>query len=205
MDRVCIPQPYRPPYCPLDNTPQQQQLRVHNSGFNLPGRFADSDPNGGTTCRNTTFGFDKVASAALNIYRDSYQPNTTAGTHEFGAFFSAENFQILRGIVYNKVGDFDESALMERMSFAYSMIKPRSDQMDFERRTVFTPEVTRSYVQELNNFTLRYILPDLIEAKKLQEFYFRNRNGPSELPDIPIADNRAGLASTQAMDYLLPI
>lgn len=198
----------RPPHflsCP--KWPQRgMYLNAKNASYRLPAPYENSDPNAGDTCRNTTFGFDKVASAALNHFRDSYQPMTTAGTHEFAAFFSVDNMQYLRAIIERKVKTkIDEGLLFEKMSFAYSMKPPRQDVMDVERRLVFTPKVTQSYVNELNAYVIENILPEIVEGEKLRDFYLKNRNFPSELPDEQIVDNRAGISSTQALDYWMPI
>jgi hypothetical protein len=127
------------------------------------------------------FGFDAFGRAASDIYRQSYADLPTASHAEFSAFFNANNYKKLFAETKRQCGgnEPDAGELFEAMMWGYSSVRPRSDEMD-ERRTKFTNDVTRSYVNEMNAIVLERTVPDTVAANKLWEHYAKYRNGPTE-------------------------
>jgi len=159
-----------------------------------PGRFSNIGKK--LYCADAAFGYDQFARAALESYRESYQPIPTASVNEFGAFFSKKNYDKLLKLVTEASGGFSpgQEELFEAMMTAYNLRPPRSDPTD-ERRSEFTPEVTTSYVDEVNSIVLDRLPEEVKQANKLWDFYAKNRNGPSELEDHWSVDTRSRLTS----------
>lgn len=170
----------------------------------LPDRF---QANGSVKyCADVALGYDEFARAALETMRESYQPMPTGGVREFGAFFSARNYSYLEQEITRRSGyPMEKSQIMDVMITAYSMIHPRSDITDVERRTDFRPEVTKSYVDEMNAYVLDHTIEENIQANKQWDFYAKNRQGPSEFPEHLDTDTRTRLnGSMYAFDYWMP-
>lgn len=126
------------------------------------------------------FGFDEFARSAMETYRNGYLPLPTASAREFGTFFSKENYAKLYKEVTRRAGYAPaEGDLFEVMQWAYSSVQPRSDEMD-ERRTHFDPNVTASYVAEMNSHVLDRIVEEVKQTNKLWDHYARYRNGPGQ-------------------------
>ena len=192
------PAGYKPSIGPLLNP------HFKDDAIRLPKRFegyANTSYNS-----DVELGFDEFARTALESYRDSYNPMPTGAVKEFGRFFSAKNFKFLKEKVKELSGYYaDDGDLFDTMVRSFSMIKPRSDEMDLERRTVFTEEVTDSYVRELNGYVLDNLPEEVKQANRLWDFYAKNRNGPSEMPDHPGIDTRSrNVGSLYPFDYWMP-
>lgn len=186
-------------------------LRPHNRAacgdanvITLPDRYVGGGSQ--SYCADKAFGYDEFARAAAETMRDSYQPMPTAGVKEFAAFFSRPNYEQLLQEVQRRSGyPMEREQLMNVMIEAYSMIRPRSDGMDVERRLVFTPEVTQSYVDEMNRYVLDNTVEENKQANRQWEFLAKNRNGPSEFPDHLEVDTRTRFnGSLYAADYWIP-
>ena len=151
-------------------------------------------------------GYDSFARAALETMRESYNPMPTSEYREFGRFFSGPNYRHLREEVKRMSGDYaDDGDLMDMMIRAFTMIRPRSDIMDLERRQNFSDETTDSYVKEMNGYVLDNLPYEVYQANKQWEFMAKNRNGPSELADHPGIDTRSrNVGSLYPFDYWMP-
>ena len=91
------------------------------------------------------------------------------------------------------------------MMRAFTMILPRSDLMDVERRLNFSKGTTASYVKEMNDYVMEHAVEDVKQANRLWDFYAKNRNHPSEFPEHFEEDTRTRFTvSNYAMDYNLP-
>jgi hypothetical protein len=129
---------------------------------------------------DSAFGYDEFARAAEETFRNSYDPMPTCNAREFATFFSRKNYEMLYREVVRQAGDNpDANELMETMFRAFSMVAPRSDEMD-DRRTKFDDATIISYVKECNAKVLEDIVTDVIAGNQ-QEKYFRThrwRPGP---------------------------
>jgi hypothetical protein len=159
-----------------------------------------------TYCSDKALHMDPFARAALETYRDSYQSLPTGGVHEFAAFFSKGNYDYLYGEIQRRAGNpIDKNDLFDVMMRAYSMILPRSDPMDLERRLRFDKACTDSYLAELNAYVFEQTVEEVVQANRQWDFYAQNRNGPSELPPRSDEDTRSRfVASYYPFDWLLP-
>jgi hypothetical protein len=130
----------------------------------------------------------------------------TAGAKEFGAFFSESNYNWLFSEIKKRSGfPIEKGQLMDVMMTAYTMIHPRSDITDVERRLDFSEVATTSYVKEMNRYVLDNTVEELKQANKLWDFYAKNRQGPSELPEHFEYDTRSRLnGSLYSMDWWMP-
>jgi hypothetical protein len=192
------PNGYRPSIGPIYNSKFRDgvvKLPKRYEGYAKTGYYSDAE-----------LGYDEFARAALETYRDSYNPMPTGTVKEFGRFFSAQNFQYLKEAVKKLAGYYaDDGELFDMMVRSFSMIKPRSDEMDMERRTNFSDEVTQSYVDEMNKYVLDNLPEEVKQANRLWDFYAKNRNGPSEMPDHPGIDTRSrNVGSLYPFDYWMP-
>lgn len=151
-------------------------------------------------------GMDSFARAALETLRDSYHCMPTGSVKEFARVFSKKNYDWLSAEVQRQSGyPADEGELFDAMISAFTMVGPRTDVMDVCRRLNFSDEVTASYVDEINRLVLERLVEETRQAHKLWDFYAKNRNGPSELPDSCDIDTRTRLVgSFYAFDYWMP-
>ena len=176
----------------------------HTEEAQLPTRFAGV--GAATYNSDRELGYDEFARAALETYRDAYNPMPTADVHEFGAFFSAKNFDWLEGQIKKQSGfPMERSGIMDAMFAAYGTIQPRSDMMDLDRRTVFNQSTTNSYVREMNAFVLEHTIEENKQANRQWDFYAAHRNGNLEFPDDLDQDTRSRFTgSFYDMTYMLP-
>ncbi len=152
-------------------------------------------------------GFDEFARASIEMGRGSYNPLPAGSTHEYAAFFSKENYTYL----YQKIRDIakndpDPGELFEAMSWAYSTVQPRGDEMD-ERRELFGADITRSYVNEMNKYVVERVSSETEAANQLWNHYAKYRNGPVDMQaeDDGNIDTRTRLqGSRYDMSYYLP-
>jgi hypothetical protein len=155
-------------------------------------------------------GFDPIARIALETYRDTYNPLPTGNVDEWRAFFSVKNFNYL----YNETkrqckGKIpEETELMDTMFWAFSSVKPRSDEMD-ERRDLFGPDITLSYLREINKHVLERLTAEVISANQQADVYYKYRmKGPVNMQEDWgdwFIDTRTRLTGSRAdMTYLLP-
>ena len=169
-----------------------------------PGRFSAIGEK--LYCADVAFGYDQYARAALEAIRASYHPLPTASTREFAKFFCKENHALLKEQVTQISGGYapSDEELFEAMMTAFTLDPPRADPTD-ERRAKFTPEVTQSYVEEINALVLDRLPEEVKQANKLWDWYALNRNGPSELEDHWSVDTRSRLTSDlQSPSFYLP-
>jgi hypothetical protein len=173
------------------------------SGIVLPGRF--SGQGSVQYCADAAFEYDPFARAALESMRSSYHAMPTADVREFGMFFSQGNFTWLKEQVKQRSGYYmDDAELMDNMMAAYTMMPPRSDPVDLQRRTDFSVETSRSYVRDINKLVLERTVELTKQANKQWDWYAKNLNGPSELPEQEI-DTRTRLnASMYDMNWQMP-
>jgi hypothetical protein len=150
--------------------------------------------------------FDQFARAAIEVGRSSYNPLPTASSQEYAWFFSRRNYDYL----YRKARELarnepDSGELFEAMLKAYSMIQPRGDEMD-ERRELEGPDITQSYVDELNKYVLEQVVPDIKAANQLWSFWAKYRNGPVDMQDDEYyIDTRSRFQGSRIdASYLLP-
>jgi hypothetical protein len=157
-------------------------------------------------CDQNVIQCDEFGRAALETLRESYHTMPTGNVKEFAAVFSSKNFNYLASEVKSRSGfDIDKNELFDSMIQAFTMIAPRTDIMDVSRRLDFTKETTESYVKEINRQVLDRAVEETKQANRLWDFYAKNRNGPSELPDNCDIDTRTRLVSSfYAADYWMP-
>lgn len=157
-------------------------------------------------CADRVLGYDAFARAALETLRSSYTPMPSGSAYEFGAFFSGPNYERLCADVARLSGyPTDRQRVMDAMISAFTMTAPRSDPTDLERRTVFSPEVTASYVAEMNRLVLDNTVEENRQAHRLWDYYVKNRDGPSDFPEHLDTDTRTRFTvSLYPMDYMLP-
>ena len=157
-------------------------------------------------CDQNVIGCDEFGRAALETFRESYHTMPTGNVREFVAVFSAANYAYLAGEVKRRSGhEIDGSELFDAMMQAFTMVAPRTDVMDVHRRLDFSTEVTASYVRDVNRQVLDRVVEETIQANRLWDFYAKNRNGPSEMPDGCDVDTRTRMvASFYAADYWMP-
>jgi hypothetical protein len=138
-------------------------------------------------------GYDSIARMALETLRDSYNPQPTSNHREFARFFSQRNYNHLKEQIERKAGGnkVDENDLFDYMIRAFTMIRPRSDNMDIERRNNFDDSTVNSYVSEMNSYIMSNLPFEIIQANKLWDAYAENMNGPPELIDHPGIDTRS--------------
>jgi hypothetical protein len=171
----------------------------------LPGRFETSGDV--KYCADTSLELDHFARAALETMRDSYNPLPTASVGEFRSFFSAANFQHLFDQIKLRSGgsDIDRSDLFEAMMACWAMVAPRTELMDVDRRLNFSPQTTKSYVDEINALVLDRTVEEVRQANRLWDYFAKNRNGPSELVEHFDTDTRSRwTASFFPGDWYLP-
>lgn len=157
-------------------------------------------------CDKKIIGGDEYARAAMEAMRDSYHTMPTSNVHEFVAFFSKKNFEHLENEIKTRSGyNPDREDLFGTMMSIFAMVAPRTDVLDVERRLDFSLNTITSYVRELNKHVLDRCVEETKQAHKLWDYYAKNRNGPSEMPDITGIDTRTRLVgSFYAADYWLP-
>jgi hypothetical protein len=128
--------------------------------------------------------FDSVARAALETYRDSWQPMPTCNLKEFGAFFSGKNMRHIMSETVRLCKPYrpEEDDVFAAMVQAFQMILPRSDQTD-ERRENFSDAATRSYVDDMNSFCLDKLYADTIAAGNQSDHYYKYMQGPTDMID----------------------
>ena len=159
---------------------------------------------------DVAFGYDEFARAAEETFRQSYDTMPTCNVREFATFFSRKNYENLYAIIKKRAGNNpDPSDLMEAMYRAFSMVAPRSEEMDL-RRTKFDDATVISYVRECNNKVLLDMIADVIAGNELEEHFRNHRWGPgkefAEDPDMHFGiDTRTRLnGSRYDMTYMLP-
>jgi hypothetical protein len=155
-------------------------------------------------------GFDRIGRLALEIYRDTYNPLPTGNVDEWRVFFSVRNYNYLYNEIKRQCKGLipEESELMDAMFWAYSSVLPRSDEMD-ERRDMFGPDITRSYVQEINKYVLEKMTAEVTSANQLADVYYKYRmQGPVDYAadwGDEMVDTRTRLiGSRYDMTYQLP-
>ena len=155
------------------------------------------------------FGYDEFARAATETYSQSYDTLPTCNAREFATFFSRKNYENLYKSVVDRAGNNpDEDELMETMMRAFSMVAPRSDEMDM-RRTRFDDETVISYVLECNNKVLEDMVTDVMAGAELEAHFRNHRWGPgpefAEDPDMHYGvDTRTRLnGSSYDMTYMM--
>ena len=153
---------------------------------------------------------DPVARAALETYRESYNPLPVGHVDEFRTFFSLKNYRYLyKEIIRQCKGMLpDETELMDAMMWAFSSVAPRSDESD-ERRDLFGADITNSYVQEINKYVLEKMTAEVVSANMQADTYYKYRmHGPVDyLQDWGESDidTRTRLVGSRAnMFYFLP-
>lgn len=155
-------------------------------------------------------GFDPIARAALETYRDTYNPLPTGNVDEWRAFFSTKNFKFLYNEIKKQCNGMipEEGELMDAMMWAYSSVLPRSDETD-ERRDLFGPDITLSYVREINKYVVEKMTAEVISANQQADCYYKYRmKGPINMQedwgDWGV-DTRTRLTGSRVdMTYLLP-
>lgn len=116
-------------------------------------------------------GISKFARSALQTYRSSYLAMPTASNKEFIAFFSEDNFfRLMREVLRRTTFEANEDEMYETMMYSFSVVAPRSDEMD-PRRLYDNEEVTESYLEDLNNFTLERVCANIVAANGLWKRY----------------------------------
>jgi hypothetical protein len=124
------------------------------------------------------FGYDEFARAATETYSQSYDTLPTCYAREFATFFSRKNYENLYKSIVDRAGNNpDEEELFETMMRAFSMVAPRSDEMDM-RRTQFDDATIISYVQEMNDYVLEIAVSDVIAGNEQEEHFRNHRWGP---------------------------
>jgi len=159
---------------------------------------------------DAAFGYDDFARAAQETFRQSYDTMPTCNVREFATFFSRKNYESLYRSIVDRAGDNpDPSELMEAMFRAFSMVAPRSDEMDM-RRTRFDDATIISYVKECNNKVLLDMVSDVIAGNQLEQHFRNHRWGPgagfAEDEDMHFGkDTRTRLnGSMYDMTYMMP-
>ena len=154
--------------------------------------------------------FDPIARLALETYRDTYNPLPTGNVDEWRAFFSVKNFNYLYDEVKKQCGGKipEEGELMDAMFWAFSSVLPRSDEMD-ERRDLFGPDITMSYLKEINKYVLEKMTAEVLSANQQADVYYTYRmKGPINMQEDWgdwFVDTRTRLTNSRVdMTYLLP-
>lgn len=165
------------------------------SPIKLPERY--QGVGGVNYCDAKVINCDEFGRAALETLRESYHTMPTGNVREFSKMFSAKNFNFLASEVKRLSGfEIDKSELFESMIQAFTMVAPRTDIMDVDRRLNFSEGVSQSYVDEVNKLVLERAVEETKQANKLWDFYAKNRNGPSEMPDSCDIDTRTRLTGS---------
>jgi hypothetical protein len=177
---------------------------AQHGSIRLPSRYVGAGSV--NYCDEKSIHCDAFGRAALETLRDSYHTMPTGNVHEFSKVFCLENYNKLASEVKRRSGyDIDGSELFENMMQAFTMSAPRTDIMDVHRRLDFSKETTQSYVDEINKLVLERAVEETKQANRLWDFYAKNRNGPSEMPDNCDIDTRTRLVSSfYAADYWMP-
>lgn len=159
---------------------------------------------------DSALGYDEFARAAAETFRQSYDPMPTCNAREFATFFSRKNYDSLYRSIVDRAGNNpDPNDLMEAMFRAFSMVAPRSDEMDM-RRTKFDDATVVSYVRECNNKVLEDMVSEVIAGNQLEEHFRKHRWGPGPEfgadPDMHYGvDVRTRwTGSSYDMTYLMP-
>lgn len=127
---------------------------------------------------DAAFGYDRFARAAEETMRSSYDPMPTCNAREFATFFSQKNYNNLYKSIQDRTGENpDSNELMEAMFRAFSMVAPRSDEMDM-RREDFSDKAIVSYVLECNNKVLEDMVTQVAATAELEEHFRKHRWGP---------------------------
>jgi hypothetical protein len=158
-------------------------------------------------CDKEVIHCDEFGRAALETLRDSYHTMPTGNVKEFAAVFSSKNFAHLLSEVKQRSGghEIDKNELFGLMIQAFTTVAPRTDVMDVHRRLDFSEQATRSYVAEVNAAVLERAVEETKQAHRLWDFYAKNYNTPSEMPDQAGVDTRTRLmGSFYAADYWMP-
>ena len=131
-------------YWPEGSTPRVKPcgpMMRPRSSIELPGRYAAAAAV--DYCDEKVIDGDQFTRAALETLRDSYHNMPTGSVHELTAFFSKRNYDHLAREVKRLSGyDIDKSELFDQMILAFTLIAPRSDITDMDRRLNFSPAVT---------------------------------------------------------------
>jgi len=168
----------------------------------VPGRYEGYASQGLNA--DATLGFDKFARTALETYRDgAYVSLPTNSWREMRDFFCEKNFNKLKTEIEQKSGyPVHLQTLWERMMFTFYQTRPRSDQMD--RRLLKTdPATVKSYVDEMNEAVVRYMVVETVAAQKHRIVSWKLRKGIREFPDTPIDARSRLVGSMYSLDYML--
>ena len=185
-------------YWPHGNLPPRTtcgKMYDPSAPIRLPARYAGAGSV--NYCDSKAIRCDEFGRAALETLRDSYHTMPTGNVFEFSRVFSSKNFNFLANEIKRRAGhEIDKSELFDAMIQAFTMIAPRTDIMDVDRRLVFTEAVSQSYVEEVNKLVLDRTVEETKQANRLWDFYAKNRNGPSEMPDNCEVDTRTRLTGS---------
>lgn len=151
--------------------------------------------------------FDQVARSAIEVGRAAYNPLPAGSGDVYAAFFSKENYAHLYKTAKRlSRGEPDPGELFEAMTWAYSTVQPRGDEMD-ERRNLFGPDMVESYIKEMNRYVLEKVVTDIEASNQLWATYARYRNGPIDFQaeDDGYIDTRTRFQGSRIdMSYLIP-
>lgn len=146
-------------------------------------------------------GLDSFARAALDTFSTNGQVSLpTNNAPEIRAFFSRVNYEALSKIAQERTGfPIHGQMLWESMLFAFSQIKPRSENPTVNPRARdFSPSATASYVAEMNELVLSRVCSDTVRAQRHAEFARSSRRGSymniGESEDQPV-DTRTRMSA----------
>jgi hypothetical protein len=178
------------------------------SGIKLPRLYLTA--HAAQPMTDKMLGFDPIARMALETYRDTYNPLPTGNVDEWRAFFSLKNYKYLYAQIKKECNGMipEEGELMDAMMWGYSTVLPRSDETD-ERRDLFGPDITSSYVREINKHVIEKMTAEVISANQQADVYYKYRmKGPINMQEDWgdwFVDTRTRLTSSRAdMTYQLP-
>lgn len=178
---------------------------MSGNGIVLPRLYLTSTDRLPSTDRQLDF--DQFARAAIEVGRASYLPLPAGSTQEYAAFFSRKNYEHLYRIIKRLAGNNPDSGeLFEAMTWAYSMVQPRGDEMD-ERRNLFGPDIVKSYVDEMNKHVIEKVVTETEAANQLWDHYAKHMNGKPDFfeEDDGYIDTRSRFQGSRIdMSYYLP-
>lgn len=175
------------------------------NGIVLPKLYLSANAHQPRT--DSILGFDQFARAAIEVGRGAYNPLPAGSPQEYAAFFSQKNYEYLYQTIKNIArNNPDSGELFEAMTWAYSTVQPRGDEMD-ERRNLFGADITQSYVDEMNKYVIERVATETEAANQLWDHYAKYRNGPVDFQeeDDGYVDTRTRFQGSRIdMSYYLP-
>jgi hypothetical protein len=137
--------------------------------------------------------------------RTTYGPSILC-SHEFIRFFSPSSLRALRNAIYYQSGGYypDMAELVEKMLEVFSDEPGAASDPTEPFRECVTPEIADRHVRRLMHRVVEELGYEVEQANKLWHYYETNINGPTDVPDQPMACSiRNANCYSSNMDWLL--